>query len=48
MKNLTLLLLLITAFTAKAQTAQQDSAHRAYHLMHKKDPCAGARVPRVA
>ncbi|MDN3583834.1 hypothetical protein [Mucilaginibacter flavus] len=38
MKNLILFLLLITAFTAKAQTAQQDSAHRAYHLMHKKDP----------
>ncbi|MGN8071586.1 hypothetical protein [Mucilaginibacter sp. 22184] len=29
MKNLILLLLLNTAFTAKAQTAQQDSAHMA-------------------
>jgi hypothetical protein len=38
MKNLTLLLLLSTAFTAHAQTAQQDRAHRAYHLTHKKDP----------
>lgn len=38
MKNLTLLLLLSMAFTAHAQTAQQDSAHRAYHLLHKKDP----------
>jgi hypothetical protein len=26
------------AFTAHAQTAQQDSAHRAYHRLHKKDP----------
>lgn len=38
MKNLTLLLLLSLTFTARAQTAKQDSAHRAYHLMHKKDP----------
>lgn len=38
MKNLILLLLLSMALTAKAQTAQQDSAHRAYHRMHKKDP----------
>ncbi|QJD96108.1 hypothetical protein HH214_09585 [Mucilaginibacter robiniae] len=38
MKNLTLLLLLSMAFTAHAQTAQQDSAHRAYHLLHEKDP----------
>jgi hypothetical protein len=38
MKTLTLLILLILAFTAGAQTAQQDSAHRAYHLMRKKDP----------
>ena len=38
MRNLTLLLLLSMAFTAHAQTAQQDSAHRAYQLLHKKDP----------
>ncbi|RKR82792.1 hypothetical protein BDD43_3718 [Mucilaginibacter gracilis] len=38
MKNLILLLLLNLAFTAEAQTAQQDSAHRQYHLMRKKDP----------
>jgi hypothetical protein len=38
MKNLILLLLLITVFTAKARTTQQDSTHRAYHLMHKKNP----------
>lgn len=38
MRNLTLLSLLIIASTAGAQTAQQDSAHRAYHLLHKKDP----------
>ncbi len=39
MKNLILLILLILAFTAGAQTtAQQDSAHRQYHLMRKKDP----------
>lgn len=38
MKNLILLTLFSLAFTAGAQTAQQDSAHRAYHLMRKKDP----------
>lgn len=38
MKHLILLLLLSLAFTAGAQTTKQDSAHRAYHLMHKKDP----------
>jgi hypothetical protein len=38
MRNLIVLLLLSMAFTAGAQTAQQDSAHRAYHLMRKKDP----------
>lgn len=38
MKNLIVPLLLSLAFTAHAQTAKQDSAHRAYHLMHKKDP----------
>lgn len=38
MKNLILLILLIPAFTAGAQTpAQRDSAHRQYHLM-RKDP----------
>ncbi|QKJ28395.1 hypothetical protein HQ865_11475 [Mucilaginibacter mali] len=38
MKKLILLLLLSMAFTVHAQTAQQDSAHSAYHLKHKKDP----------
>lgn len=39
MKNLILLTLFSLAFTAEAQTtAQQDSAHRQYHLMRKKDP----------
>ena len=38
MRNLFLLIILSMAFTAEAQTAQQDSAHRAYHMIHKKDP----------
>jgi hypothetical protein len=38
MKSLLILIFLSVALTAKAQTAQQDSAHRAYHLLHKKDP----------
>jgi len=38
MKNLIWLFLLGFFFTAQAQTAKQDSAHRAYHLMRKKDP----------
>jgi hypothetical protein len=38
MKNLTLMILLGLVMTAGAQTAKQDSAHRAYHQMHKKDP----------
>lgn len=36
-ENLIFLALLSLAFSAGAQTAQQDSAHRAYHLMRKKD-----------
>ncbi|TWI93800.1 hypothetical protein JN11_04948 [Mucilaginibacter frigoritolerans] len=38
MKNLILLILLSLSLTAGAQTSKQDSAHRAYHLMRKKDP----------
>jgi hypothetical protein len=38
MKNLAWLILISLPFTVGAQTAKQDSAHRAYHLMHKKDP----------
>ncbi len=40
MKNLILYILVLLGFTftAHSQTAQQDSAHRAYHLLHKKDP----------
>jgi hypothetical protein len=38
MKSLSLLLSLSVAFTAGAQTVKQDSAHRAYHMLHKKDP----------
>ncbi|WPU95636.1 hypothetical protein SNE25_08905 [Mucilaginibacter sabulilitoris] len=38
MKSLSLIILLSIACTAGAQTAKQDSAHRAYHLQHKKDP----------
>lgn len=37
MKNLILLTLLSMAFTAGAQTAKQDSAHRMYHLKGKRD-----------
>jgi len=39
MKNIILLIIFSLGFTAEAQTtAQQDSAHRAYHQMRKKDP----------
>ena len=37
-KPIILLMLLGLAFMAGAQTAKQDSAHRQYHLMRKKDP----------
>jgi hypothetical protein len=39
MKSVIILIIISMAFTANAQTAQQDSAHLAYH-----PPCAGARV----
>ncbi|WP_121811965.1 hypothetical protein [Mucilaginibacter kameinonensis] len=38
MKSISVIILLSIAYTAGAQTVKQDSAHRAYHLMHKKDP----------
>ena len=39
MKNLILLMLLsIMVFTVSAQTAKQDSIHKAYHMKLKKDP----------
>jgi hypothetical protein len=38
MKILSLLILLSLSFKVGAQTTQQDSAHRQYHLMRKKDP----------
>ncbi len=38
MKYIALLTVLSLPFIAPAQTAKQDNAHRAYHLLHKKDP----------
>lgn len=38
MKILSLFILLSLSYTVGAQTTQQDSAHRAYHMMRKKDP----------